>query len=159
MLGRDVDDDRVIVVLGQALRWREEGVEFEGDGRHGELIKTKMGVERGSNLAVFPVVREGAGEGDIEGKLSSPESSRSRAVVARADNLETHRPDLQFVGERQLRTPRISGGLIALRAISSWSRRLWLGPGPIVRRRVLLARSSPIGPVAAAVGHVAALVC
>lgn len=41
----------------------EEGVELEADERHGELIKTDMGIEPGSKGVVSPVLREEAGEG------------------------------------------------------------------------------------------------
>lgn len=42
------------------------------------------------------MVREGTGEGEIEEKLTRSESSRYRAVAARANYLGIDRPDLQF---------------------------------------------------------------
>ena len=47
MLGRDKKDDKEVVILGRNLRVTEEGLEYEADRKHRQMILDQLGLVEG----------------------------------------------------------------------------------------------------------------
>jgi hypothetical protein len=80
------------------VRCTHKGLEYEADLRHAELICEDMGVV-GSKGVDTPGVKEDEEEGENNGEpstLPKEESTRFRAIAARANYLAADRPDIQF---------------------------------------------------------------
>ena len=80
-------------VLNRMLEWTESEIRYAPDQRHGEIICKDMGLGDNSKGVVTPGVKE-PWEEDVE--LGPQESSKSRALVARANYLAQDRMDIQF---------------------------------------------------------------
>ena len=84
-------------VLNRTIRWKKEGLEYEPDQRHAELMAREMGVES-SKGAPTPMV---AAKCSVEARENSPdlqghEASNYRGLVARGNYLAQDRPDISF---------------------------------------------------------------
>lgn len=109
--GRNADDNKDIVVLGRAVRWRHNWVGLEAGQKHGRHIRDELGIVSGSSGVVFPVVPAGVAEEVNEKKLSREESSKYRVLAARGNYLGMGRPDTGHEARRRARrTPRRSRG-------------------------------------------------
>ena len=89
-----------IQILNRTLRWTKEGITYEADQRHAEIIK-EMNMKK-ANAVSTPTVPEPSEEANS--RLSSPdmtkdEASRFRGLVARVNYLSLDRPDLQFAAK------------------------------------------------------------
>lgn len=124
VLGPDADDDDGIVVLGQAVRRGNEGVNLEADERH--CVKKETGIDPGSNDVAPLVVLEDTGEGDIEEKLSSSESSRYRAVA----DPGVDRPNLQVAVKEACWRKSVPDAAQRIARYPQRVRRFGLGPLP-----------------------------
>ena len=90
-----------IQILNRTLRWTKEGLTYEADQRHAEIVIKDMNMKR-ANAVSTPTVPE-----PNEGKnlrLNSPdmtkdEASRFRGLVARVNYLSVDWPDLQFAAK------------------------------------------------------------
>ena len=87
-----------IRILNRYFRWSNDGIEYEPDQRHGELIIKQMGLEAGRPVAT-PGVAES--ETDVEAReqseeLQGEEATQYRALAARLNYLALDRADLQY---------------------------------------------------------------
>ena len=90
-----------IQILNRTLRWTKEGITYEADQRHAEIVIKEMNMKR-ANAVSTPTVPEPSEEANS--RLSSPdmtkgEASRFRGLVARVNYLSLDRPDLQFAAK------------------------------------------------------------
>merc|ERR1711873_57450 len=84
-----------IRILNRVIEWTEEGILYEADHRHAEIIVRKMELDTGTKPAVTPgVKREEESDDDLE--MSPHESTEYRAIVARANYLAQDRSDIQY---------------------------------------------------------------
>ena len=107
-LGGDAGDDRELRILNRILRWSPEGIMYEADPRHGEMLL--QGAEEGLRAVATPTVRtttpkvrvgeqleEVKSEREVESspvELSESEAQVFRSYAARANYLALDRPDL-----------------------------------------------------------------
>ena len=79
------------------ITWDEEGIKYEADQRHGEIIRKQLGLEESAKALLTPGTKQelGTTEEELE-ELSIKEGSSFRAMTARANYLSQDRSDLQF---------------------------------------------------------------
>ena len=90
-----------IRILNRTLRWTKEGITYEADQRHAEIVIKEMNMKK-ANAVSTPIVPEPSEEANS--RLSSPdmtkdEASLFRGLVARVNYLSLDRPDLQFAAK------------------------------------------------------------
>jgi hypothetical protein len=101
-LGPDVGDNKSIRILNRIVTWDNQGIKYEADQRHAEIIIRQLGLNEKSNSVVTPGMRD-SGEGNDK-RLDSREASQHRASVARANYLCQDRSDIQFAVKELCRT-------------------------------------------------------
>jgi hypothetical protein len=82
--------------LNRVVEWTGEGIRYEADQRHADLIIKDMGLTESANSVVTP---GGKKDPESEGRRLSKEQARFRAAVARANYIVQDRSDVQFPGE------------------------------------------------------------
>ena len=119
-----------IRVLNRILTWTEEGIQYEPDQRHAELVIRDLGLT-GCKAVTTPGCRDDANRasdiGDIESDEQAPllpsrEASMYRAVAARLNYLAQDRADLQYAckeASRRMARPR-EGDLGLLKRIGRY---------------------------------------
>ena len=85
-MGEREDDIKSVRILNRIVSWTREGIEYESDQRHAEIIVKQMGSKPGSKPVATPAVRVKPGEveGD-EKELDPKEQTTFRGIVARAN--------------------------------------------------------------------------
>jgi len=95
-------------VLNRVIRWSEDGITYEADQRHSELIVADLGLEAAKGVTT-PGSRddvakaEEANEKESEGTLSPQEKTSYRAISARLNYLALDRPDIQYAAKEASR--------------------------------------------------------
>jgi hypothetical protein len=92
-LGPEESDDKSIRILNRIVTWREDGIHYEADQRHAEMIIRHLGLRDNSNSLSTPGTRV---QSDNEAKLGERDKTMFRAIVARANYLSQDRTDIQF---------------------------------------------------------------
>ena len=90
-----------IQIVNRTLRWTIEGITYEADQRHAEIVIKVMNMKK-ANAVSTPTVPEPSEEANSW--LSSPdmtkdEASRFRGLVARVNYLSLDRPDLHLAAK------------------------------------------------------------
>ncbi len=80
ILGPEPGMKREVKILNRTLRWTQDGIEYESDPKHAELVVRECEVETG-RIARFPGSKKDESREDDQA-LSPSEASRLRAVVA-----------------------------------------------------------------------------
>ena len=93
-LGPEEKDDKAVRLLNRVIEWTEEGIRYEADQRHAELILQDMGLKGSSNAVVTPGGKKQ--EDSIGKKLGKREALLYRANVARANYMCQDRSDIQY---------------------------------------------------------------
>ncbi len=81
-------------ILNRTIRWTNEGIEYEPDRRHADLIIKEV-IPEGAKSVTTPGTDEGRGRREESPELTKQESSRYRGIAARLNYLALDRPDLQ----------------------------------------------------------------
>ena len=73
-------------ILNRLVTMTKEGIEYESDQRHAEIIVKQMGLQTGSRAVATPSVRVKPGDvpGD-EAEIGTKEQTIFRGIVARAN--------------------------------------------------------------------------
>jgi hypothetical protein len=89
-LGPDHGDDKAVRILNRVVQWTEQGIKYEADQRHSEIImrEAKLGNDSKSVKTPGMKIQEESGEGFSE--------SGYRSIAARSNYLSQDRPDIQF---------------------------------------------------------------
>ena len=101
-LGSGAGDLREARVLGRVIQWTKEGLRYEADPRHVELLVRDLGLEGATpisspGLKLSAHATEGTEEGEED---LDPEDHRLfRACAARANYLSLDRPDITFAAK------------------------------------------------------------
>ena len=94
-LGPGKNDDKQITILNRCLEWRKDGLYYEPDPRHAEIIVNEMGVA-GSASVVTPGVKMSSVPEEDDPLLSPAQATKFRRIVARANFLSQDRMDIQY---------------------------------------------------------------
>jgi len=108
-MGPREDDIKSVRILDRVITWTKNGIEYEGDQRHAEIIIKQMGLIGKSNGAPIPGIRRKKEEID-EKELGQKESTIFRGIAARANYLGQDRSDIRFAVKelsRHMAKPRI----------------------------------------------------
>lgn len=91
-IGSDKNDLKEMTILNRIIEWTDEGIIYEADQRHADIIIRDLGLERSN-----PVVTPGENK-DIkdEQPLSPRDASMYRALVARGLYLSQDRSDICY---------------------------------------------------------------
>ena len=92
-LGPEGNDDKSIRILNRIVTWKEDGIHYEADQRHAEIIIKQLGLRENSNQLSTPGSKTLE---DNERKLGTKESTLYRGIVARANYLCQDRTDIEF---------------------------------------------------------------
>ena len=97
-MGPGPKDDKSIRILNRIITWDEEGIKYEADQRHAEIIVRELEMKEDSKTAITPGVKpsEANPEPADEHELVGSEASLYRALTARANYLTQDRSDIQF---------------------------------------------------------------
>ncbi len=96
-LGGDAGDAKEMRVLNRILRWSRDGLRYEGDPRHVEMLVRDMGAAEQQPLT-GPGGKEFEEEG-AEEPLAEEEIPKFRTCAARANYLSLDRPDTAFAAK------------------------------------------------------------
>ena len=128
-LGPDTRHKQSIRVLNRVITWTAEGLTYEADQRHAEIIVQELGL--GSSKAVTtPGSRDDAAkmsplqqqEEVNSDYLAGKEATKFRALTARMNYLAQDRPDLQYAVKevaRRMASPR-QGDWTALKRVGRY---------------------------------------
>jgi hypothetical protein len=87
-------DLKAIRILNRILEWTKEGIIYEADQRHAEIIKNQMGMKDESKGVNTPGVK-GISD-DAAQDLEPFRATKFRAIAARANYLGQDRSEIQF---------------------------------------------------------------
>ena len=90
-MGPGVNHDKSIRLLNRVITWGEDGIEYEADQRHAEIIIRDLGLEENSKSLSTP---GGIGGSSDDPKLEGESFTMYRAIVARAMYLAQDRGDI-----------------------------------------------------------------
>ena len=96
IMGPDAKDAKEVVILGRTVRWLDDRIEYEADGKYVKVIIEEMGLEEVSNGVEGPVGQTKAEDLEDDEELSKDEAKDFRRVAATANYLASDRPDIQF---------------------------------------------------------------
>ena len=92
-LGPQKGDAKSIIILNRLIEWTNNGIRYEADQRHAELIVSQMGLERESKSVATPSLHTTSLD---ESPLGPEQCTVYRALVARANYLAQDRADIGF---------------------------------------------------------------
>ena len=111
-LGPEDTDDKCIRILNRVVTWTDNGIEYEADQRHSDIIISKLGYGKETNGVVTPGEKSDnqdiRREGD-EDEMNKEDAKMYRALVARANYLAQDRTDIAFAVKelcRNMSSPR-----------------------------------------------------
>merc|ERR1711973_531261 len=94
-IGPGISDDKSIRILNRVVTWTEEGIEYEADQRHAEIIVKSLDLQADSKNVTTPGIRREWTPED-EKELSPEDATAYRASVARGNYLAQDRTDIQY---------------------------------------------------------------
>ena len=96
-LGPGPKDQKTMRVLNRIVEWTDRGIRYEADQRHAEIICRELGYNDDTKGVVTPGLKlESDYNPELDMPLNEEESSRFRAMAARANYLSQDRPDIQY---------------------------------------------------------------
>ena len=116
-MGPGAKDDKSIRILNRILQWTNEGLVYEADQRHIEIIIDELGLTDSKATLSTPGVKTNVDE-DGDELLGPQQATKYRALVARANFVAADRPDLQFAVKelaRDMANPKLSSWPALLR--------------------------------------------
>ena len=100
-IGPELNDDKSMKILNRVLTWTDEGLEFEADQRHAEIVVQMLGLG-GCREVSTPGAKEEATDGDQE-PVEGEEATLFRAAAARINYLAQDRPELLYAAKEVCR--------------------------------------------------------
>ena len=109
-LGPDKHDQKSITILNRCVEWRSDGIDYEADPRHAEIIIEERGVQNSSPVVTAGIKTSLIPEED-DPVLKPDHATKFRRVIARGNLLCQDRMDIQYATKeiaRGMATPRQS---------------------------------------------------
>ena len=95
-LGGGESDDKEVNILGRIIKWTEEGVEYQADPKHRQIVLEQLGLsEESKGLATNGRI-EKSEEDEEDEELQGDEATSFRALAARLNYLAQDCADIQF---------------------------------------------------------------
>ena len=96
-MGHGKEDVKSIRILNRIVTLKDDGVEYEADQRHAEIIVKQMGLSFSDKSVSTPIIKMCKADLDTGNEeLDSGKGSMYRAMVARANYLAQDRSDIRF---------------------------------------------------------------
>ena len=108
-IGPAQNDEKSIRILNRILTWTEDGIEYEADQRHAEIVAKAC--EGNKRRITTPGEKEEESDINDESLMAPNEASQYRARCARANYLSQDRSDIQFATKemsKRMANPNIS---------------------------------------------------
>ena len=108
--GPEKKDYNKITILNRCLEWRQDGIYYELDPRHAEIIVKEMEVSNAASVVSQGVETSALSEED-DPLLDREHAHKFRRIIARANFLAQDRMDIQYSvkeGARGMANPRQS---------------------------------------------------
>ena len=96
VLGQGPEDKQQVRVLNRILTLTKNGVEYEADPRHAEIVIQDLGLKDAKGVVATGTKEEGMTKPDHEEKLQPYKATEYRAITARLNYLSSDRPDISF---------------------------------------------------------------
>ena len=109
-LGPEESDDKSIRILNRVVEWNSEGIKYEADQRHADIIVEMMGLDESSKA--LRILGANPNTKHNDNPFSDSDATLYRAVAARANYLGQDRSDTQFAVRevsRYMSSPTVSG--------------------------------------------------
>ena len=108
MLGPEPQDLKAITILNRIIEWKDDGIYYEADPRHVDLILTELNMDhsKGSDVTGAKFSSQ-----DTDRELAPDEAFQYRSLAARFNFLAGDRPDIQFASKeicRSMAQPMLS---------------------------------------------------
>lgn len=136
-LGPGSHHQKTVRILNRVISWDDDGITYEADQRHAEIVVRELGLEAGRPVTT-PGSRDDAGKMSAvkvdnaltkdseyeahDALLQGQEATKFRAITARLNYLAQDRPDLQYAVKevaRRMASPR-HGDWLALKRIGRY---------------------------------------
>ena len=98
-LGPEKGDQKSITILNRFVDWRQDGIYYEADPRHAEIIVKEMGVPSMAPVVTAGIKTSALPEED-DPLLDHEHAHKFRRVIARGNFLCQDRTDIQYAGLR-----------------------------------------------------------
>ena len=95
LLGPDKTDDKQIRILNRCLEWRPDGLAYEADPRHAEIVVKELGM-MDSKAVVTPGIKVVINEDEDDPRLGPEASTKYKQLVARLNFLSQDRHDIAY---------------------------------------------------------------
>ena len=95
-LGPDARDHKEIRILNRIIEWAEEGIWYEADQRHADIIVRDIGILERSKSLSTPGEKQGVVSGNADEEQQGNEATLFRALTARGLYLAQDRSDIPF---------------------------------------------------------------
>ena len=108
VLGPGRNDDKSVRILNRIVTWAEDGLEYEADQRHAELILQELDLVHAKPMST-PGTSDRQPEDDDDTELTSKEGTKYRRLVARLNYIAQDRPGIQYATKelcRHMADPR-----------------------------------------------------
>ena len=97
IIGPEPTDDKSIRILNRVIEWTQDGIEYEADQRHAEIIIRDAGLDSSAKTAITPRVKTAPSDKPIEEKeFSSTQSTMYPAISARGNYRSPDRSGIPF---------------------------------------------------------------
>ena len=107
-LGPEDHDEKSIRILNRVVQWVSDGINYEADQRHAEIIVRDLGYTGNTNSVITPCTAHTKDEDETP--LTPEDALQYRALVARANYLAQDRGDIGFAVKelcRHMSAPRV----------------------------------------------------
>ena len=105
MIGGDVNDQKEAKFLGRTIRWEDQGISLEGDGKHAEILLEEWDMMDSRPVSSPGVAEEKTVEEDINGnELGKEMATKYRRAAARMNYMALDRPDISFTSKELSRS-------------------------------------------------------
>ena len=109
----------------------KDGVEYEADPRHAEIVISDLGLKEAKGVVAPGNKEEGTTSADHEDKLAPIKATEYRAITARLNYLSPDRPDISFAVKELARS-------MSEPTVGSWEKLKRLGRYLITRPRMII---------------------
>ena len=93
-LGPDRNNDKSMTILNRCLEWKDDGIHFEADPRHADILIKELGLQKPTPI-VTPGIKMQTLSDEEYPYLNPQESTKFRQLTARCNFISQYRPDAQ----------------------------------------------------------------
>ena len=94
-LGPDRGDDKSMTILNTCLEWKDDGIHYEADPRHPDILIKELGIQKAKPV-VTPGIKMPTLSNNENPYLGPQEATKIRQLAARCKFISQDRPDVQY---------------------------------------------------------------